>query len=195
MVSSNPSKLRDTVIISTYVIGLCVMCLWTPAKAGLQTKDIDKTTQQFEVGFSPEGSAEALVLKAINSAHNSINVLAYSFTSQPIAEALVMAHKRGIDIQVVVDRSQKTEKYTSATFLANAGIPVRIDYQHAIAHNKVMIIDRRHVETGSFNYTAAAAHKNAENAIVIWNNVPLAEIYLTDWNRHWQHLEDYRARY
>jgi phosphatidylserine/phosphatidylglycerophosphate/cardiolipin synthase-like enzyme len=98
-------------------------------------------------------------------------------------------------VQVVVDKSQKTEKYTSATFLANSGIPVRIDSQHAIAHNKIIVIDQMHVETGSFNYTAAAAKKNAENAIVIWNNPELAKIYLANWREHWNHSEEYRGRY
>ncbi len=152
-------------------------------------------TPQIEVGFSPEGSALTLVLKAIGSAHTSIRVLAYSFTSQPVAQALLIAHKRGVDVQVVVDKSQKTEKYTAATFLANSGIPVRIDSLHAIAHNKILVIDQKHVETGSFNYTAAAAKKNAENAIVIWNNAELAKIYLTNWREHWGHSEEYRAKY
>lgn len=152
-------------------------------------------TPEIEVGFSPGGSAEELVLKAINSARSSIYVLAYSFTSKPIASALVNAHKRGVDVQVVVDKSQKTEKYTSATFLANMGIPVRVDSMHAIAHNKILIIDQKHVETGSFNFTTAAAKKNAENALVIWNNPQLAKIYLVNWQEHWQHSETYQARY
>lgn len=153
------------------------------------------TTSQLEVGFSPEGSALALVLKAINASQTSVRVLAYSFTSWPIAQALIAAHKRGVDVQVVVDKSQKSEKYTSAAFLANNGIPVRVDSMHAIAHNKVLIIDQKHIETGSFNFTAAASSKNAENALVAWNNPVLAKIYLENWQTHWQHAEEYRARY
>lgn len=152
-------------------------------------------TPEIEVGFSPEGSAEALVIKAIAAARKSIRVLAYSFTSQPIAQALLAARKRGVDVQVVVDKSQRTEKYTSATFLANSGIPVRVDSQHAIAHNKILVIDGQHVETGSFNYTAAAAKKNAENAIVIWNNPGLAKVYAENWQKHWQHSDVYGAKY
>ena len=152
-------------------------------------------TQTIEVGFSPEGGAETLVLKAIQSAHKSIRVLAYSFTSKPIAEALVAARKRGVDVRVVLDKSQKTEKYTSANFLANSGIPTHIDSVHAIAHNKILVIDQQHVETGSFNFTSAAAKRNAENAIVIWNNPQLADVYMKDWQKHWQHSEELRATY
>ena len=96
---------------------------------------------ELEVAFSPNGGGTDLIIKVIHSAKTSIRVLAYSFTSAPIAQALVEAHKRSVDVQVVVDKSQKSEKYTSATFVANAGIPIRIDSKHAIAHNKVIIVD------------------------------------------------------
>jgi phosphatidylserine/phosphatidylglycerophosphate/cardiolipin synthase-like enzyme len=90
-------------------------------------------------------------------------VQAYSFTSAPIAKALLNAHKRGVKVEVILDRSQKTQKYSSATFLYNVGIPVKIDAQHTIAHNKVMIIDGETVITGSFNFTKPADENNAEN--------------------------------
>lgn len=86
-----------------------------------------------EVGFSPVGGAQELILKAIATAKSSIHVLAYSFTSKPVASALLAAHKRA---------------------------------EHSIQHNKVLIIDQQHVQTGSYNYSSAAARSNAENAIV-----------------------------
>jgi len=80
--------------------------------------------------------------------------------SAPIAKALVDAHKRGVKVQAILDKSQRSEKYTSAIFLTNAGIPTFIDDRHAIAHNKIMIIDKAKVITGSFNFTKAAIDKN-----------------------------------
>ena len=90
-------------------------------------------------------------------------VLAYSFTSAPLAKALVDAHKRGVKVTVILDSSQRSEKYTSATFLHNAGVPVFIDGAHAIAHNKVMVIDGRTV-----NFTKAARSATAENEGARW---------------------------
>ena len=90
--------------------------------------------------------------------------------------------------------SQKSEKYTSATFVANAGIPIRIDSKHAIAHNKVIIVDGHTVQQGSFNYTKAAEEKNGENVLVNWNNPKLADIYLKDWKRHWDHSCVFRTK-
>jgi phosphatidylserine/phosphatidylglycerophosphate/cardiolipin synthase-like enzyme len=109
-----------------------------------------------EVAFSPDRGATELVVKTIAEAKQTIRVAAYSFTSKPIAEALLDAHKHGIDVEVVVDKSNEKDRYTAATFLSNQGVPVRVDYQYAIMHDKFVVVDGVTVEEGSFNYTAAA---------------------------------------
>jgi phosphatidylserine/phosphatidylglycerophosphate/cardiolipin synthase-like enzyme len=88
------------------------------------------------------------VTDTIHQAKKQILVQAYSFTSPAIAKALADAKARGVDIEVILDKSQWTEKYSGATYLANHKIPVLIDDKHAIAHNKVMIIDGNTVITG-----------------------------------------------
>jgi len=77
--------------------------------------------------------------------------------------------------------------------LINLGIPVKIDAQHAIAHNKVMIIDGETVITGSFNFTKRAEENNAENLLVIHDR-KLAERYTKNWQDHERHSEVYRGR-
>ena len=79
---------------------------------------------------------------------------AYDFTSKPISLALLDASKHGIDVKIVVDKSNATSRYTAATFLANQGVPVRIDYKYAIMHDKFIVVDGEIVETGSFNFTS-----------------------------------------
>jgi phosphatidylserine/phosphatidylglycerophosphate/cardiolipin synthase-like enzyme len=110
-----------------------------------------RTSAQVAVYFSPHGGATDAIVREVNAATQQILVQAYSFTSAPIAKALVEAHQRGLKILVVLDKSNETEKYSAATFLLNAGIQTLIDDQHAIAHNKVMVIDSATVLTGSFN--------------------------------------------
>lgn len=117
--------------------------------------------------FSPKGGCTEAVVAELAKAKRTIHVQAYSFTSTPIAKALVEAFKRGVAVQVVLDKSQRTEKYSSADFVAHAGIPTFIDAKHAIAHNKIIIIDSGVVLTGSFNFTKAAEEHNAENLLVI----------------------------
>jgi phosphatidylserine/phosphatidylglycerophosphate/cardiolipin synthase-like enzyme len=144
-----------------------------------------------EVAFSPNGGATALVVKTIADAKKSILVQAYSFTSAPIARALAQAKERGVDVRVILDKSQKSEHYTVATYLSNHNIPTWIDQQHAIAHNKVMVIDGDTVITGNFNFTKAAEEKNAENVIVLRGNPELADVFAANWIKHQAHSERY----
>jgi phosphatidylserine/phosphatidylglycerophosphate/cardiolipin synthase-like enzyme len=144
-----------------------------------------------EVFFSPSGGATEAIVREIGKARQEILVQAYSFTSKPIAKALLDAKKRGISIIAVLDKSQRTERYTAATFLLNAGIPVFIDDKHAIAHNKIIIIDRSTLITGSFNFTRAAEENNAENLLVIKGNQKLVDQYLRNFEEHKGHSELY----
>ena len=102
-------------------------------------------------------------MKALGEAKTSIVLQACSFTSAPIAKALVDAKKRGVRVEAILDKSNRTDKYSAADFLANSGIPTLIDAQHAMAHNQVIIIDGEIVIGGSFNATRAAQDKNVEN--------------------------------
>jgi phosphatidylserine/phosphatidylglycerophosphate/cardiolipin synthase-like enzyme len=147
----------------------------------------------WQVYFSPNGGCTDAIIRELNKAKSTILVQAYSFTSAPIAKALLNAHKRGVKVEVILDKSQKTQKYSSATFLYNQGIPVKIDAQHAIAHNKVMIIDGETVITGSFNFTKAAEENNAENLLVIRDR-EMADLYARNWQEHERHSEPYLGR-
>lgn len=145
---------------------------------------------QIEVYFSPKGGCTEAVVRELDAAQATVLVQAYSFTSAPIAKALVNAHKRGVKIEVVLDKSQRTEKYSEADFLRNMGVPVKIDARHQIAHNKVMIVDDGVVITGSFNFTKAAEESNAENLLVIRDEA-LAAKYIANWKAHAEHSETY----
>jgi phosphatidylserine/phosphatidylglycerophosphate/cardiolipin synthase-like enzyme len=143
-----------------------------------------------QVHFSPGGGPTAAVVEALDHATNTILVQAYSFTSAPIAQALVEARRRGVQTTVILDASQRTEKYSEADFLAHNDIPTLIDERHAIAHNKIIVIDGYVVITGSFNFTKAAEEKNAENLLVI-NDPALAARYAENWRAHAAHSEPY----
>jgi phosphatidylserine/phosphatidylglycerophosphate/cardiolipin synthase-like enzyme len=145
------------------------------------------------VCFTPGGNCTNLIVQALGEAKTSILAQAYSFTSAPIAKALIDAHKRGVQVQVILDKSQRTEKYSSADFLANQGVPTMIDASHAIAHNKVMIIDSETIITGSFNFTKAAQEKNAENVLIIPDKL-LAAQYIQNWEAHRPHSQLYVGR-
>lgn len=142
--------------------------------------------ENYQVCFTPGGNCTQDIVNAIDGAKKQVLVQAYSFTSVPIAKALLEAHRRGVDVRVILDKSQKTQRYSSAKFLENQDIKTWIDYRVAIAHNKVMIIDGAVVITGSFNFTKAAQYKNAENLIII-HDAKLASIYQQNWNNRLQY--------
>ena len=147
-----------------------------------------------QVFFSPGGHCTDAIVNQISSAKRSILVQAYSFTSAPIAKALVDAHDRKVDITVVLDSSQRTAQYSSATFLFNQGIPVFIDSGHAIAHNKVILIDERTIITGSFNFSKAAEESNAENLLIIDGKPKLYQAYAKNFQDHLNHSIKYEGR-
>lgn len=147
-----------------------------------------KNIPQVDVCFSPHGGCTEAIVKEINRTRSEILVQAYSFTSAPIAKALLDARKRGVDVQIILDKSQRTQKYSSYTFFRNQKSPVYIDSIHSIAHNKIMIMDKSVVITGSFNFTKAAEEKNAENLLIIRSR-ELAKIYIKNWQQHKEHSD------
>ena len=168
-------------------IFVATMTLLMSGQAGLAAD------RQIEVCFTPGMDCTGKVVEAISAARRIILVQAYSFTSPAIAQALVQTKKRGVDVRAVLDKSQRTEKYSGADFLANGGVPVQIDAAHAIAHNKVMVLDGGTVITGSFNFTKAAQERNAENLLVI-HDTEVAAQYAANWREHAGHSEAYGGR-
>ncbi len=153
-----------------------------------------------EVGFSPDGGAEQLVLRVIASARTELKVLAYSFSSPTVTAALVKAARRGVAVTVLADykRNLVTDHSGKArealARLVEAGIDVRMVSTFHLHHDKVLIADRETVELGSFNFVDSAAHRNSENALVNWNNPALAEAYLAHFERNLALSEPFRAK-
>ena len=188
-IHTHPAKeghaVRATRLVRAIAVAVCLWPLTLPAS--------DITEATLTPYFSPHGGCTAAIVDALGHAQHTVYVQAYSFTSAPIAKALVDAWKRGVKVEVVLDKSQRSERYSSADFVANAGIPTRIDAKHAIAHNKIMIIDGGTVLTGSFNFTKGAEEQNAENLLVI-RSKELADVYLRNWQAHAEHSEPYAGR-
>lgn len=176
--------MKNSLIIKVGLLFLGFLAFSLPVQAA------DLTPGNTQIYFSPNGGCTEAIVKEIDRAKSDIFVQAYSFTSAPIAKALLNAHKRSVKVEAILDKSQKTAKYSSATFLYNAGVPTFIDARHAIAHNKIMIIDRETVITGSFNFTKAAENSNAENLLVI-KNKEIAKAYLDNWSKHKEHADKY----
>lgn len=121
-------------------------------------------------------------------------VQAYTFTSKPIAQSLIRAKKRGVDIKVILDESQISSKYSVINELFGQKIPIWIDFKPAIAHSKIVIIDNSKIITGSFNLTHAAESRNAENLLVITGDPLLVERYVENWKNRQSQSDAYIPR-
>jgi phosphatidylserine/phosphatidylglycerophosphate/cardiolipin synthase-like enzyme len=151
-----------------------------------QSDEPEMTVEVLGVYFTPVANAAVPIIKAIDASEREVLVQAYGFTHNGIAQALVRAHERGVKVRVLLDqKSQSTNRYVMG-LLTDAQIELRQDGKHAIAHNKVVVIDQVIVITGSFNFTNSAASRNAENFLVL-KSEDLAEQYRLQWKNHWAH--------
>jgi phosphatidylserine/phosphatidylglycerophosphate/cardiolipin synthase-like enzyme len=135
------------------------------------------TALTVDVHFSPKGGCTEVIVRELASARHEVLVLAYSFTSKAIAQALVDAKLRGVHVDIVLDHSNEKEEYSDLHFFLEQGLVPLIDPHHAIAHNKVMVVDGRTILTGSFNFTNQAEQENAENLLVLKGHPELVSAY------------------
>ena len=144
--------------------------------------------------FSPKGGCTEAVVQEIHKARSEVFVQAYSFTSRPIAQALVDAKLRGVHVEIVLDASQEKEANSDLHFFLEQGLHPHIDATHAIAHNKVMVIDGRTLITGSFNFTQQAEEHNAENLLIFRHYTDLAALFRKNFLAHKEHSREPDAK-
>jgi len=156
------------------------------AIADTDATNIPTQAEVLGVYFTPPAGAAQAIVKAIDASNKEVLVQAYGFTHNAIAQAIVRAHQRGVKVSVLLDqKSDHTNRYVVDLF-NNAQVTMRQDGKHAIAHNKVMVIDESIVITGSFNFTNSAETRNAENFLILKSS-PLAAHYKEEWLKHWSH--------
>lgn len=138
---------------------------------------------QIETYFSPDDGVASHILELLQNARKSIYFLAYSFTSDDLAQVLRDQHSAGLTVQGVMDSDQVTSnKGTEFDPFNQAGIKVRRDGNKGLMHHKVFIIDRSIVVTGSYNFTASAEDRNDEN-VIIFHSPDIAGWFLEEFKR------------
>ncbi len=155
-------------------------------------------TGSVDVYFTPWDDAQTPLLSAVDGARRQILVQAFVLTGRSIADGLIAAHRRGIDVRVLADAQQYARNPVSLQRLVQAGVPVWLETRYRNAHNKVMVIDAGAREptviTGSYNFTWSAQSANAENLLIMRGNAALAERYANNWKRHQSDAEPLESR-
>jgi phosphatidylserine/phosphatidylglycerophosphate/cardiolipin synthase-like enzyme len=145
--------------------------------------------------FSPEGKCAGHILREIEQAKRELLVAVYAFTNDELANAIVQAKKRGVAVQIVVDRDfDANNDKSKSKFLEAQKIPLRrlsgtkaktTEKDGGLMHQKFAVIDRKTVFTGSYNWTHSADSLNDENLLLFRDAAPLAEEYRKAFLRLW----------
>lgn len=142
-----------------------------------------------EAAFAPWDDVERLVMDQIDGARQAVYVQAHVLTSRRIAKTLIAARERGLTVEVIADRNRVLNDETSALpRVSGHGAMLWLDGSHSIARSSVMIIDPEGREpvvvTGSYDFGATGAARNADNVIVLSGQRALAKAYMDNWKRH-----------
>ncbi len=151
----------------------------------VSTVSVTQTVSQVrDVCFSRTMNCASIIISLIDSARRSVLVAVYSFTSDQIADALIRAHRRGVEVRVVIEAGQANVRGSEYTRLRDAGVSVRIDGNSGLMHHKFVVVDGEAVITGSYNFSAAAEDRNDENLLVIFDR-RIAALYAQEFERVW----------
>ncbi|MCH7664244.1 MAG: phospholipase, partial [Chloroflexi bacterium] len=152
----------------------------SPSESPYQIFTIEGT--QIEVYFSPEDDTVIRIIELIDSAQQSIHFMAFSFTSDPISDAIIAAHQRGVLVTGLFETSQASQQGGEFFRLADLDMDVALDGNPRNMHHKVIIIDAYIVITGSYNFSANAEERNDENTIILYN-AEIAAIFIEEFQR------------
>ena len=132
--------------------------------------------------FAPKNNIEDIIIGRINKAKKSVHFMAFSFTSGPIAEAMIKKHKNGVKVEGIFERRGSGSEHSQYTKMKVEGLAVKVDSSSSSLHHKVIIIDGERLITGSYNFSKNAARRNDENVLMIDNKDICAE-YLKEFYR------------
>ena len=142
-----------------------------------------------EAYFSPKGGCQAAIVRELMKAKTEVLVQAYSFTADPLTFALIEMKKQGVIVDIILDKSNEIDRYSDLHFFIENQMDVKIDHEHAIAHNKIIIIDKKVVITGSYNFTNQAEGENAENVVILQGHPELIAAYRENFFKHRDHAK------
>jgi phosphatidylserine/phosphatidylglycerophosphate/cardiolipin synthase-like enzyme len=179
---------RDGSIRPTLTCGFLAAFLCVFDAYGLTPSGNDNAAR-VETAFTPGDDIAGLIVGRIGRARRTVQVQAYLLTDRAIANALLAARRRGLEVEVIGDANQQANGgHPHLEALHRAGVRVWLDAGHAAAHDKVVILDGGHPEatviTGSYNFTRAAQHANGENVVVISGNRAITDRFVANFGKH-----------
>lgn len=146
--------------------------------------------QTSSVYFSPGDTCRNVIVQQIISADATVNICVFTISDDVIADSILKAHQKGIDIKLITDNDKALDMGSDIEQLHNAGIPIKMDETRNHMHHKFMVVDGRSIVTGSYNWTRSAALYNQENIILARDPV-MVRSFLKEFDLLWQKMKPY----
>lgn len=170
--------------LSMFLCGLLGVGLFAPAPG------FSAAPPGVEACFTPDGKCIAAIVGEIAKARSTVRLQAYTFRSNVIADALLSTYKRGVKVEVIVDKSERSEGFPPAALLSVSGVPVFVDGRHASARGHFIIVDGGTVVTGSASFTGAIGETESADLVIIRSR-EIAAMYDNNWKTHKEHAEPF----
>ncbi len=154
-------------------------------KVILKYSQEQRSTFKQKVYFSPGQACRQIILQRIRDAQKSLKICVFTISDDKIAEEIVFAHKRFLDVKVITDDDKTEDKGSDIAYLARHGVPVKIDDTPNHMHHKFAIVDEQITLTGSYNWTRSAYMYNHEN-LMVSNDPHLAKQYGQEFEKLWE---------
>lgn len=140
---------------------------------------------EVEVRFSPYGGCDKALIQLAQSAEMYLDAASHSFGLAALADELIAAKRRGVRVQVLLDRSQASQEWSHAGKLRQAGIPIKVNGHAGLMHHSFLVADGKHLATGSFEWTQAGVRENDENLVVFLGEVATASAFAVQFGKLW----------
>lgn len=170
---------NDIVIINSKVVANIYEKEFEQMLAGkFHTKKVKLTSNEkiklgdseIEIYFSPQDNTSSRIIQIIRGAKHYIYIPAFLITHTNIAEELVNARRRNIDVRVIIDANSTGMRNSKYKYLRQNGILLKTENYAGKLHSKTMIIDDEYLITGSMNFSNSGENKNDENTLIIKNS-------------------------
>ena len=153
-------------------------------EAEISSLDVQDDFTFVDASFSRTEDTSALLEHWIGRANESIRLMVMLITHDGLADALIAAHDRGVEVDVIIDSDWKYSTGSEYAEILAAGVDIRGDDRGGLMHHKVMVIDEHVIIMGSYNWSSSAEDSNDENCLVL-NSRSISELYLAEFNRIW----------
>ncbi|MCK6618352.1 MAG: phospholipase D-like domain-containing protein [Cyclobacteriaceae bacterium] len=160
------------------------------ATSALQDSQLE-TTESTTVFFSPGDACRNTIIRQIDLSVKQLQICVFTISDDTITNAILTAHKRGIDIRIITDNDKSEDEGSDIARLSRHGIAVKMDTTPNHMHHKFMICDAQTLLTGSYNWTRSAAQYNHEN-ILLTSHTAAVKSYLKEFDQLWKTMTLYK---